>query len=399
MRPDRPQQKQRGQDENEPLTQAQDPLVDVPTRTNEEEVSLVGPMFLLTVALALFAAGSWAWGIFSAVLALVFAVFNASAGKLEEKDKHEIKFNGMHVGEIFKEMLRWEARYLYMYEETGCQDPKLFRDGKFIVQAGILAQIRKFKEGDQSDTSALVGQESVYLAFRKFGRDDETIASAFSFMALIAKNSKVREKTLYEADTFGLDLPIRILREGLDRAKQIENDEERELLAAELQRKGFLALGALSDGSSDMAQLAVQEGALDTALDAIDWFRCHAEVVNWTLWALFLFCYEHPSNKIAVIQCQGIPKIIEAMRYCAGDSLDVARHGVALLFDLMRDDTTKCNPSAPPVDIWRLRESARAAGIHEVLLEIMDKHSEASDVAMMGMELLAGTGYSKTQRQ
>ena len=384
-----------------------------------EEGRLVGPMFLGAVALALCLGGSWGWGLLTIVLALLLAVSNYSA-KVEQVEQQEIRFNMMHPGAIFKEMLRWESKYLFSFENnkeeqndddhtglSSAQDrPKLLQEGKSIVLAGIRAQIQKLKkpkrdkdsnEAVEDNMAALIGQESVYLAFRRFaGRDNEVVMAAFSLLALIAKNSKVREKSLYEADTFGLDIPMRVIRNALERAKHIDNDDERELNAAELQRKGFLCLGALADGCDELALLVVQEGGVDAALDAIDWFRCHADVVNWALWALFIFCYEQPSNKIAVLQCQGMPKIIEAMRHCSA-SVDVARHGMALLFDLLREDTAHCHPNnSAPIDIWRIRQSATTAGLHEVVLTILDQHSEASDVTMMGMELLAGTGYSKT---
>ena len=134
---------------------------------------------------------------------------------------------------------------------------------------------------------------------------------------------------------------------------------------------------------------------MDAALDVVEWFRYHSDVVNWALWALSIVCYEHPSNKVAVIRYHGIPKNIEALRNCP-DRLDVARPGIAILFDLMREETATCHPSAR-LDIWRIRESARSAGLHNVVLEILETYSEVPDVVMMGTELLAGTGYSKTQ--
>ena len=367
-------------------------------RNNEEDDggTLVGPMLLVAVALALAVAGSWGWAVIALLLAILFAVC-LMTGKIEQKSQYDIRFNVIHPGDIFMEMLQWETRYLTFYEENNnkSEDPQLVQDGRILVLAGIHAQIRKLKEGKLTDTSAVIGLESVYLVFRRFGRDDQVLIAAISLLALIAKNDKVREKILFEADAFGLNLPIKALCDGLERAKLLEHNSEQEVLAAELQRKGFLVLGALCDGSTELAQLAVQEGASDAALGAVNWFRCHSEVVNWALWALFILCYEHAPNKVAVIQGEGIPIVIEAMRHCS-DSLEVSRHGIALLFDIMRDETADCQPGGRSLDIWRLRATAQSAGLHQVLLEILDKHSEASDVAMMGMELLAGTGYSKT---
>jgi hypothetical protein len=83
------------------------------------------------------------------------------------------------------------------------------------------------------------------------------------------------------------------------------------------------------------------------------------------------------------------------LRNCP-DILDVVRHVIAILFDLMGEETATCHPSTR-LDIWRIRESARFAGLHNVVLEILETYSEVPDVVMMGTELLAGTGYRKIQ--
>lgn len=370
--------------------QRQNPSTGIMTNSDG---SLAAPMFLVAVAVALVAAGRWVWGITIGFGALMIAVCNA-ADAIEEKEKQDIRFNVMKEAEIFKVMLRWEAKYLYEYQEQKQESLQVKNEGRVIVLSGLGVLVRRFEEGSKSDTSALICQEAAYLAFRRFADDDEMMIAALSNLSIIGKNEKVRERVLLEADTFGLDALIGVLKKSLVRAKQIQNNEELEMQSAEVQRKGFLSLGSLSDGAKDMARLAVQEGAVEAALNAVDWFRYHADVVNWALWLIFIVIYEDPSNKVAVIQQNGVPKIIEVMRNCP-DRLDVARHGVAILFDLMREDTATCHPNRR-LDIWKIRDSARTAGLHDVVLEILETYSEASDVVMMGTELLAGTGYTKT---
>jgi len=303
----------------------------------------------------------------------------------------------MTEADIFKVLLRWEAHYLYEYEQQEQEDTTLKQQGHVMVLTGLGTLVRRYEEGDKTDASALVCQEAVYLALRRFGKDDndEMLLAAVSLLSLIGKNAKVRERILLEADTFGLNLPIDAVRRALQRAQQIEHDEIREMASAELQRKGFLALGSLADGDKDMARLVVQEGGADAALEAIDWFRCHADVVNWALWSLFIVCYEEPANKFELIRQAAIPKILQAMHHCP-DRLDVCRHGMAILFDLLREDTATCH-ATQRLDMWRIRDLARSAGLHDVVLEVLEAYPEASDVVMMGSELLAGTGYSQTE--
>ena len=40
-----------------------------------------------------------------------------------------------------------------------------------------------------------------------------------------------------------------------------------------------------------------EEDGLEAIIDAIDWYRYHAEVCNWGLWTLFTLCFGHTGNK------------------------------------------------------------------------------------------------------
>lgn len=357
-----------------------------------EDGSLAAPMFFLAVSLALFAAGRWPWALLTGLVALIVAVCN-TAEMIEEKEKHDIRFSVMEESEIFKVMLRWEAKYLNEFREQKQEDFKTKEEGRLILLTGLSNLIRKYEQ-QKTNSAALICQEGVYLAFRRFDYDNEVMLAAFSLLSIIGKNEKVRERTLLEDDTFGLNIPLRAVRKALERAKNIEHDEVREMQGAELQRKGFLSLGSLADGSEDVARISVREGGAEAALDAIDWFRCHADVVNWAFWFLFIICYEDASNKFVLISNMAIPKILEAMRNCL-DRLDVSRHGIAVLFDLLREETATCHPNQR-LDMWRIRDNARSAGLHDVVVNILETYSDVADVAMMASELLAGTGYTKT---
>jgi hypothetical protein len=104
------------------------------------------------------------------------------------------------------------------------------------------------------------------------------------------------------------------------------------------------------------------------------------------------------------------------MRNCP-ETMLVARHGIALTFDLMREPEIK---ESLQVDVWKVRKQALDAGMHDVLVKVMNEvsgaahtglsmqlclteplllssrsqHSGTMDIMMMGSEILAGTDYN-----
>jgi hypothetical protein len=149
-----------------------------------------------------------------------------------------------------------------------------------------------------------------------------------------------------------------------------------------------------------MAALVAQEGGVQAILSALGYFRYHSDVANWALWALFTMCYESPSNRRAFLDLHGIPVVLQAMRNCL-DSVEVARHGTALLFDLMRqeDDTDgigmlgSSRADGAVVDVWKVRKAAVDAGLHPVLVHNLQSYVNEADIAMMSREMLVGTNY------
>jgi hypothetical protein len=134
-------------------------------------------------------------------------------------------------------------------------------------------------------------------------------------------------------------------------------------------------------------------------VDALDWFRYHADVANWALWALFTICYEKQECKSALVELDGIPSaIVGAMLNCP-DSVEVARHGTALLFDLMRETENEdagastADRDRMRKDSWKVRTAALGCGMHSVLLENMNSYPDEMDIMMMSQEILVGTNY------
>lgn len=255
----------------------------------------------------------------------------------------------------------------------------------------------------------LTCQEVAYKTLSAFPSNDKIISGALSLLALIAKNPAVRERNLFHADEFGLNIPIQAIRESLKRSKLLQtpsNDEE--IIAAELQRKACLYLGALADGAGqdlDVATKIVEEEGLEAMLDAIDWYRCHAEVVNWGMWGIFTLCFEHTGNKKLFVRMDGIQKICCAMKNIVSDynqskvggeeissssasTEEVARHGIAVLFDVLRYDE-----SNPNVDFAHIRRVSLNAGLHETVKDAMLAYSTNTEIMMMGQQMLIATGY------
>lgn len=230
-------------------------------------------------------------------------------------------------------------------------------------------------------------QEAAYIVLKLYPSTDATVSSAISLLALVAKDEEVRRRNIEEADKYGLDEPVNSMKLALTRSKQaVDPAEDDERFSAELQRKGCLLLGALSDNSKDMATKIVDEDGLIVVLDALDWYRCHEDVCNWGLWAIFQFCYEHRGNKAELIKLDGIRKICRVMNDVP-KSLEVARHGIAIMFDLLREMPETL------ISVSEIRRIAVGAGMHQVVRNAMDAFPSSNEIMMMGQQMLVATGY------
>ena len=195
-----------------------------------------------------------------------------------------------------------------------------------------------------------------------------------------------------------------------------DDGETKDHIAAELQRKACLFIGAISDGSDRSSSdnddqpkqsLSIQigqQGGIQTILNALSWYQYHVEVVNWGLWALFVMCYENTSNQVIFIQLNGIPIMIQSMRNCFDTDendtksvVDVARHGTAILFDLLREQADSTSTMVKGIDRWKVRNIALSAGLHECIVQAMTisiAHlKDNMDIFVMGREILVGTNY------
>jgi hypothetical protein len=230
------------------------------------------------------------------------------------------------------------------------------------------------------------------MTLRLYPEDDEAVGSSIALLALVAKDAEVRQRNKYQADVYGLDRPIQALRGVLARVKE-EEDEEKEGEMAEILRKGCLLLGALSDDdkSLDISITIVEEEGLELILDIANWFRYHEEVANWSMWAIFILCYDHLQNKVQFVRLAGTTTICSLLENNS-TSLEVTRHGIAILYDLLREVNDE-EGKKYSFDPWAVRTQALAAGLHNNVVKAMSEFSDSMDIMMMGQEMLIGTGY------
>ena len=69
------------------------------------------------------------------------------------------------------------------------------------------------------------------------------------------------------------------------------------------------------------------------------------------------------------------------------DSLEVARHGIAVLFDMLREMPESV------MNVSEIRRIAVGAGMHEVVKNAMDQFPQSKEIMMMGQSMLVATGY------
>jgi len=197
---------------------------------------------------------------------------------------------------------------------------------------------RKTNEISNDDDFEVICLQAAFMVLENYPCHDEVISSSLALLALVAKEDSTRKKifdatvstaacgkyhalpTMNHSKGHGSDqntsqliippysatVPIRVMREALNRAKQRARQNpppevQEEQLFAEVQRKGCLLLGVLADESTTtkgIAKSVVNAGGLEAVFSALEWFRYHKEVANWGLWAVFNFTYHFPSNKI-----------------------------------------------------------------------------------------------------
>ena len=377
------------------------------------------PSFCWLIGMPLLLSGRIWWGVILTLAGLVFAIMTAMDDYILEEDKHEIRYNILDADDVLAELEELETTITTTTstskeeEETSSRQQQ---QSRIQCMACLKALAKKFNNKKQAQTSSdnnslpLLSQQGAYICLRLYPNDDEIVTGAISLLALVAKNEQVRKRHQYQKDDYGLQLPVACIRKSLQRAQKmvevVEQDdddvEEKEEQFAELQRKGCLWLGALADtGNSGgnngattslLATTIVEQDGLQAIIDAANWFRYHDGVVNWALWAMFILCYDATPCKVRLVQLGGIKTVCTSLKNIP-DSLEVNRHGIAILFDLLRQQHHDERDAHPKLDPWEIRKVALASGLHDVVKNAMMEFSDSMDIMMMGQEMLIGTGY------
>lgn len=340
--------------------------------------------FLMLIGAPMLLSGRFLWGGVILFLALVFAV-QAAMANIKEEDKQEIRCNILDSEDIIAELEALE-------EASSSQIEPNVAAGRTQCLASLSAMAKKHSKKERPRNLPLFCQQAAYITLRLYPLDNEVVGGSIALLALVAKDEEVRQRNKYQADTYGLDRPIQGLRGVLERAKK-ETNEENEGLMAEVLRKGCLLLGAMSDDDKvlDLSITIVDEGGLELILDVANWYRYHEEVANWSMWAIFILCYDRLQNKVHFVRLAGITTVCSLLENNP-TSLEVTRHGIAILYDLLRAGN-KEEGKKYAYDPWAVRTQALAAGFHSNVTKAMSEFSDSMDIMMMGQEMLIGTGY------
>lgn len=139
--------------------------------------------------------------------------------------------------------------------------------------------------------------EAAMLALKVYPQQDELIYMAFTLLSLVANGNDDIQRRLWEDPNHNdIEFFIKVMRDSLNRAKMEEEPtENEERLSAEIQRKGCLLLGGFDN--VDASTKIIKLGGLSVLIDAMQWYRFHAGVCKWALWAVFNLCYDRPKHQ------------------------------------------------------------------------------------------------------
>jgi len=316
---------------------------------------------LVLVGLPLLFIGELLWGGLSILLALAIRASECINGS----DKLRIRFDDLSPEDVLAELEQISeiSTDRNLEKSSKPRNADVANEGiriKHYVE-GLSVLGRKYNKSNHKDELSLPYQRLGFTLIRLYPRNDEVIAGSISLLALISKDTRVRKRFKYQAEDYGLNRPITVLRKVLKRAKE-EEDEAKEAVLAEILRKGCLFIGAVCNDGEDLglSSIIVSEGGLELILEAADWFRLHEDFSNWALWAIFTLSYDNSHIKAELIRSQGIQVICRLMENNP-TSLEVNRHGTALLFDLMRENHEEDGALWIP---WEIRKIAIASGLY-----------------------------------
>jgi hypothetical protein len=126
----------------------------------------------------------------------------------------------------------------------------------------------------------------------------------------------------------------------------------------------------------------VNEGAVEVIMSAMEWFPQHGPLQQWACFALFNLSFNHTPNKLYLVKQGALGAVLEAMR-AHPDALELNRHGVGVLFNVLR--------SEKDVDTFAMRQVALNAGLVEVLQAASMRFRDEPILSQMASQILADT--------
>lgn len=273
-------------------------------------------------------------------------------------------------------------------DESGALVKRSVTDGN--SSTGTEGECTTNDGGDDDESRknlALTCLEAAYLAIETFPDDDTALSAAFGVLALVAGDSNVASKS--GKQRYSPQTPIEAMKRSLATVKNNDDPpESEERLSAEVQRKACLWIGAAASSPSNTgADAVVAAGGLDAALDAVDWYRFHSGVCGWGLWAIFNLCYDDEGRKREFRKKNGVQTVCRIMKSVT-DSVEVARHGTAILFDVMRGTSDNVGKDAAQSQMIALNE-----GLHDILVGAVTRFPKSAEIVMMARQMLVSTGY------
>lgn len=147
--------------------------------------------------------------------------------------------------------------------------------------------------------------DTVMLALEIYPEDDRVVLLSLTLISvLISGSTDLQNQLWYQSNE--LQFIISILQSSISRAKAIDDPPEKgERLSADIQRRGCLLLGGLAE-NNEAASKVIEKGGLDAIIDTLQWYRFHAGVCKWGLWAVFHLCYdrrEQQSEYVSLASC------------------------------------------------------------------------------------------------
>jgi hypothetical protein len=134
--------------------------------------------------------------------------------------------------------------------------------------------------------------QAAVFALKSYRDDDRVVLLALTQLSLLVNNyTDTSIQNLLQQDQH---VVIKTIQSSLSRAKLVDEPPEKdERLSSEIQRRGCLLLGGCAENIEAAAHI-IGSGGMNAIIDALQWYRFHAGVSKWGLWAVFHLCYDRP---------------------------------------------------------------------------------------------------------